>query len=279
MITAIWLVVAAVLGAAAMALWLLQRGTSRDALLATENDRLRALASERADRVSMLSHEIRTPLALVKGAAELLADGVPGPLTEPQQEFVGTIAINCEHMIALSEDLLTEARLEAGLFRLQLERVDIRSLARGVVSDLRGLYRNTLMLDAPRAPRRIPADPQLIRQVLVNLVTNAIRHAGSDAAVTVRITDGEDSVVIAVSDDGAGMDSYQRARLFTRDAAQQIDADAMNPGTGIGLIISKRIVALHGGRLFVDTIPHRGTTMIFTLPATSAGAMHAGLRR
>src|SRR5690606_14959216 len=108
--------------------------------------------------------------------------------------------------------------------------------------------------------------PQLIRQVLVNLVTNSIRHAGADAAVTVRITDGEGVVVIAVSDDGAGMDTDQRARLFTRASAEQIGSDAMNPGTGIGLIISKRIIALHGGRLFVDTIPHRGTTMIFTLP-------------
>src|SRR5690606_35437211 len=128
----------------------------------------------------------------------------------------------CEHKIALSEDLLTEARHEAGIFRLQLERVDICGLARGVVSDLRGLYSNTLMLNAARAPKRIPADPQLIRQVLVNLVTNSIRHAGADAAVTVRITDGEGVVVIAVSDDGAGMDTDQRARLFTRASAEQI---------------------------------------------------------
>ncbi len=247
--------------------------------MSTENDRLRALASERADRVSMLSHEIRTPLALIKGATELLSDEVPGPLTEAQREFIGTVAVNCEHMIALSEDLLIEARLEAGIFRLQLERVDIRGLARGVVSDLRGLYSNTLMLNAARAPKRIPADPQLIRQVLVNLVTNSIRHAGADAAVTVRITDGEGVVVIAVSDDGAGMDTDQRARLFTRASAEQIGSDAMNPGTGIGLIISKRIIALHGGRLFVDTIPHRGTTMIFTLPTTRVANAEAVLQR
>lgn len=237
------------------------RRSTRARLMAAENGRLRALASERADRVSMLSHEVRTPLALVAGAAELLAEQSPGPLTPTQQQFVQTIVVNCERMVALSEHLLMEARIEAGIFRLHLEGVDVRSLFRRVVSELRLLHSATLLLDCPHAPRRVPADPALLRQVLINLVTNAARYGG-DTVITVRITDGEDCVVVAVSDSGPGMSAAQRARLFTRTLPE-------GGGSGLGLIISRRIVELHGGKWFVDTVPHRGTTMIFTIPAAA----------
>lgn len=225
--------------------------------------RLRRLARERADRVSMLSHEIRTPLALVKGASDLLAEGTPGPMTRHQKRFVETIRENTANVIALAEDMLTLAKIEAGLFDLRISsRVDIRAIASSVIGDLRTLHPDAkIALDCVGAPPRVFADRTLIKHALVNLVINAIRHADG-TNVTVRVHGGDGAVVVEVSDDGRGMTDVQRDKLFTRFATGQ----PLRDGTGLGLVITREIIELHGGSIMVDTITRRGTTIMLTLP-------------
>ncbi|WP_156027388.1 sensor histidine kinase [Mycetocola saprophilus] len=230
-----------------------------------DGDRLARLAeldTRRADQASVLSHEIRTPLAVIQGAAELLAEESAGPLTPRQAMFVRRIEDNAVRMHTFSEQLLIRARLEAGLFSVERSKIDLRVLFRNVVEELAQISAATIVLDAPGAPVGAEIDPQLIRQVLINLINNAASTESASGRVEVRIVPGEGEVMISVSDGGAGMSPEQRERLFRRFSSGK----PLGNGTGIGLFISQQFIELHGGRIYVDTITGKGTTMMFTLP-------------
>lgn len=226
------------------------------------NSHLRGLESRRADQVSMLSHEIRTPLAVISGSAELLAEEGPGPLTAKQHSFVARILDNSQRMANLAEQLLTQARIEAGVFEVRPAVVDVRALMRHIVEDLVHVTDAPIVLDAPGAPVRANVDAELIRQVVTNLVMNAARSNHEHTPIQMRLTSGEDQLMVSVSDGGSGMTEEQRDRLFSRFSSGR----PLGNGTGIGLFISQQVIELHGGRIFVDTITGGGTTMMFTLP-------------
>ena len=172
-------------------------------LLRADNEYLRGAVRHRMERPQLFSHEVRTPLALIRGAAELLLEGAPGPLTERQREFIETIADNSAQMTQLSETMLTEARIEAQLLSLHRERIEIRSLVRQTISQLRHFTRIPIELDNTGPRIVLDGDPALLRQALWNLVNNAVRHAGPGAAITVQVTTADDTVVVAVTGDGA----------------------------------------------------------------------------
>lgn len=230
-----------------------------------EAERLRGIARRNADQVSVLSHEIRTPLTLVRGSADLLIEGTPGQLTPRQRKYLDTIRRNCEAVISLAEDLLTQARIDAGMFELRPQVVRLRPLAQSVIRELREIHQMPLALDSPGAPPQVWADPALIRQVLINLVNNAIVHARGASLITIRIVERDANVLISVSDDGEGIDDDQRRKLFERFASGR----PLRNGTGLGLVITRQIVQMHGGRIFVDSVAGGGTTMMASLPSRS----------
>lgn len=235
-----------------------------------EIERLQDLAHRRADQISVLSHEVRTPLALIKGSADLLAEQTPGPLTLTQAKFVGTISQSAAHVISLSEDLLTGARIEAGLFEVHLREVELRAFLRSVVRELRQVHSHrAVALDAPGPPSKVMLDPKLIHQLISNLVGNSLRHdADPGNEIVVRGHTAEGNVLIAISDHGRGMSEDERAGLFERFRTSA----PLGQGTGLGLYISKHIVELHGGRIFVDTIASHGTTVLVTFPTGARAA-------
>jgi len=225
---------------------------------------LHRLEARRAEQVSVLSHEIRTPLAVILGSAELLAEQAPGPLTERQSVFIRRILDNATRMQSLAEQLLMQARIEAGLFEVHPATVDIRALMRSVVEDLAQVTEVPIVLDTLGAPVRAYIDAQLIRQVVTNLIMNAVHSDPHSSRVEVRVVAGDDQVMVSVSDGGTGMTDHQRDRLFRKFSSGQ----PLGNGTGIGLFISQQLIEMHGGRIFVDTISGKGTTMMFTLPLT-----------
>ena len=227
--------------------------------------RLRSIAQRNADQISVVSHEIRTPLALIRGASDLLAERSPGPLTESQARFVRTISGNCHAVIALAEDLLTQARIDAGMFELHLHRVNLRHLAAEVLAEQRQLHAMQFALDCPGGPPRVWADGALIRQAMTNLINNAVAHATATKLITVRIVNADEQVLVSVSDDGEGMDEARRMELFKRFSSGR----PLQDGTGLGLVITRQIVQMHGGDVFVNSTPGRGTTMLFSLPDQS----------
>ena len=249
--------------AGVIAAWLSAAGVVRKRRVElTTSLHLHRLEARRADQVSVLSHEIRTPLAVILGSAELLAEQAPGPLTERQSVFIRRILDNATRMQSLAEQLLMQARIEAGIFEVNPTTVDIRALMRSVVEDLTQVAEVPIVLDTLGAPVRAYVDPQLIRQVVTNLIMNAVHSDPHSSRVEVRVVAGDDQVMVSVSDGGTGMTDAQRDRLFRKFSSGQ----PLGNGTGIGLFISQQLVEMHGGRIFVDTISGKGTTMMFTLP-------------
>lgn len=240
--------------------------------LAVENARWRALAMDRADRVAVVSHEVRTPLALISGACELLADGAAGPLNPKQDGLVDTISTKSREVLGIAADLLADARIDAQLFQFRTSTVDMRRLANSVIRDLRSLYPNQITLSARGAAPRIVGDPDLIRQALTNLVTNAARHAGRDARISVSVRPSDDGVLIVVSDDGTGMTADQTRELFRRGLAGKSET-----GNGLGMLITRRIIELHGGRCLVDSMVDQGTAILCTLPREATCETRGGL--
>jgi signal transduction histidine kinase len=234
-----------------------------------ELERLELLAQRRAEQVTSLSHELRTPLSMIKGAVDLLREGSPGPLTPAQERFLGVVAHQSAQVIGVCESLLIQAKIEAGLFTPHLEKTDVSVVARDVVTAMRPLCaqrQQRISLDAPQVMPRIAADPQLLMQALTNLVSNASRFTTTGGSIGVRVMLVETGVAVYVSDDGAGMTRQERHRLFHRFATGRPLAD----GTGLGLVITKTIVELHGGEIMVHTASTRGTTFLFTLPHEAA---------
>jgi len=234
---------------------------------ANDVERLRRLARWRADQVSMLSHELRTPLTMVKLSGEILAGEDPGPLTLAQARFVETIRQQADSTIELAEDLLTQARIEAGRFNVHLEPCDVAETVVGLVADLRGVRGSPIVMDCPTVPCRVYADQLLVRQALANLINNAVTVSPPDRPVTVQVALREYDVLVSVTDEGTGMTAKERLDLFQRFAS----GSPLRSGTGLGLIITKQIVERHGGQLFVDTVAARGTTMMFNLPIGGPG--------
>lgn len=227
--------------------------------------RLKRLTEVRSDQVAALSHEIRTPLAMIKGAVDLLLEGNPGPLTAQQLIFLKTISQNGEHMISLAEDLLVQARIQAGLFKLHLELADLKEVVRQAVEQSRFLTEERgqqYIADYPQVIARIYVDAHLILQALNNLLLNASRHTSYGGHIFISLAENDEGVVISVTDDGAGMSREERLNLFKRFNS----GHPLGDGTGLGLVITKQIVELHGGQIMVDTTLGRGTTVLFTLP-------------
>lgn len=254
----VWVVagVALLLAAGVAAGWLSWRRER------AEVRRLGELLRFRADQVSMLSHELRTPLTLVKLSGDLLAEGGPGPLTGDQAKFVDTIRQQADATISLAEDMLTQARLESGTFTLHLTYFDVADLVLDLIANLRAVHGPGLIADCPTTPIRLYGDALLLRQALTNLVNNAVAVNPPGAAVLVRLVRRDDDVLVSVTDQGTGMTAEQRLNLFRRFASGR----PVRSGTGLGLIITREIVARHGGHLFVDTVWDRGTTMMLNLP-------------
>jgi two-component system, OmpR family, sensor kinase len=249
------------IGAALTVGWLWLAGGARRADVA----RLTEMANRRAEQVAALSHELRTPLSMIKGSADLLIEGTPGQLTAAQTRFLKVIDDQCAQVIGLCESLLIQSKIEAGLFTPRMERVDVSVVARDVVTAMRPLCaprEQRVTLDTPQITPRILADPMLIAQALTNLLSNASRHTSTGGHIDVRVQAIDAGITVAVTDDGAGMTREQRQRLFQRFATGRPLAD----GTGLGLVITKTIVELHGGSIMVDTASQHGTTFLFTLP-------------
>lgn len=251
------------LGAAA-ALAAIARHRAR--LARAETQRLRTRVAEHAAPRDALAHEIRTPLSLIRASAELLAEETPGDLNEVQRRFVATILGNTEQAIGMAEDFLTQARLDHELFTLHLESVELRRLVRTLIQEMRRTVAAPMRLQEHGAPIRMVADRRLLRQAIANTVTNAVRHAGEHATITISVSSEEDTALITVADNGRGMTRAQREALFTPFRSQNSLEAPVSRGVGLGMVVTKQILTLHGGSVLVDSLTSRGTSVYLTLP-------------
>ncbi|MEM8859594.1 MAG: HAMP domain-containing sensor histidine kinase [Chloroflexota bacterium] len=216
----------------------------------------------RSDKYLMRAHEIRTPLALIQASVELILDGAPGPITEKQKIFLENIDENCHQIKILAENMLTKGKLDSGIFQPSLNPADIRDTIREVVANMRTFTDRREQKIRTYYPQMLPMvkiDAVLMRQTLLNLIQNAIRHTSSGGQIMVTVSENDNGLLLAITDDGAGMTLEQRQQLFHRFVSG-------SGGTGLGLLIVKQIVELHGGKVLVDTSLGKGTTFFVTIP-------------
>ena len=231
------------------------------------------LQLERANRLkseflASVSHELRTPMNAIIGYTKLMLDGLDGDLTEQQTADLERVVQAADNLLGLINGLLDLAKIEAGKMELNAEEVDIPLVIDDVIELMRaGADSKSLSLRAEVAST-LPtawADRARIRQVLVNLVANAVKFT-EHGGVTVRATIVDGWITIAVVDTGVGIPPEAQTYIF--DEFRQVDASTTRRygGTGLGLAISKRLIALHGGRIWVESTIGVGSTFLFTLP-------------
>ncbi len=237
---------------------------------------LEAAGQMRRDFVANVSHELRTPLTALMGFIETLR----GPArTDPaaQERFLAIMQAEAERMERLVKDLLSLSRVEAQERMRPAEQVDLAALARSVLHGLYPVARKsgvTLTFDCPEGIYTVPGDTDHLRQLISNLVENAIKYGGAGGEVTLSLARSpRDSalrgpaVVLSVIDKGQGIDPIHIPRLTERFYRVDSHRSRQVGGTGLGLAIVKHIVSRHRGRLRVESEPGQGSSFTVTLPA------------
>jgi signal transduction histidine kinase/DNA-binding response OmpR family regulator len=234
-----------------------------------EKGRLLAEASKHKSQfLANMSHELRTPLNAVLGYTELILDDVYGETPAKMREVLDRIQRNGKHLLGLINDVLDLSKIEAGQLTLALADYSMREVVASVHSAVESLASEKhIALNVDLAPD-LPAaygDERKLTQVLLNLVGNAIKFTDR-GEVAIKAAAGNGSITVSVRDSGAGISEADQAKIFEEFQQAESSITREKGGTGLGLTISKRIVELHGGRIWVESSPGEGSTFSFTLP-------------
>lgn len=219
--------------------------------------------------VSTISHELKTPLHSIQGFLKIiLSNKAPGPLNEEQRDFLTIALRQTEQLERMMHDLLEFTRLESGIIRLNPEPVDLTLLAEHTVERLRPVARDAGVGLVVALDHALPVEGDRLRleQVLNNLISNAIKFTPRQGQVLIEGRLLDDVAEIVVRDTGIGIPANEHQRIF--DRFYQVDGGANREygGTGLGLTICKHIVERHGGRIWVESMPGRGSAFHFTVP-------------
>jgi len=238
--------------------------------MAQKNAELERLNEQKNQFLGMAAHDLRNPLSIMLAYSETLLESAGDTLPGSHREMLDVVHSSCEFMLGLVNELLDVSRIESGRLRLNRRPTDLSALLRrnvelnGVLAE--GKYiRIELELD-PELPATLPVDPGKVEQVLNNLLGNALKYAHSGTDVAVRaIVDGS-WVRVEVEDEGQGIPADEHEGLFTAFSTTSVSATAGEGSTGLGLMIVRRIVEGHGGRIWVESQAGKGSTFAFTLP-------------
>jgi signal transduction histidine kinase len=230
-------------------------------------------AAERANQakssfLANMSHELRTPLTVINGFSELLLEGASGDLTADQAKYVQQIEKSGRHVLEMINNILDLARLEAGQLSVDPHPVDVALICREAVELLSEKFRRkglALHADIPAVPVIIVADKLRIKQVALNLLSNAAKYTLQGSA-GLQLCEEPSTVAIVVSDTGIGIAPENLPRLFKPFEQVHDQLEAFELGSGLGLAVSHEIVEAHGGHVRVDSEPGRGSTFRVVLP-------------
>jgi len=217
--------------------------------------------------VSVVSHELKTPVALIKGYAETLRREDAAWDAATVRDSLAVINEEADHLTHLIDDLLEASRIQAGRLKLEPTDVSLPHLAHKVVDGLRartGLH--TFEFDFPPDLPSVWGDPERLQEVLSNLIDNAVKYSPSGGTVWIGGRVDQSTVTVYVADQGIGIPPEEQARIFDRFHRVDSPEHRSAKGTGLGLYLVKAIVEAHGGRVWVESAPERGSIFIFTLP-------------
>jgi signal transduction histidine kinase len=239
------------------------------------NDNLTHLDELKSDFLATMSHELRTPLTSIIGYSDMMLSGMTGELNEKQTNFLESILKNGEALLNLINDILDLTKIEAGRLELNIEPVDLRAALLGVLPVVKPRAADKRIKISTFLPTDLPpvtADPAKFGQILLNLLTNAIKYTHENGSVSVEARPKGEIVEIWVTDTGIGISQEDVDRIFQRFTQVDSSASRTQGGTGLGLTIVRELVELHGGQIRVQSKLGKGSSFIFTMPISTQQA-------
>lgn len=237
--------------------------------LQTANEKLQELDRLKSVFVSIVSHELRTPMTSIKGYIENMLDGLTGSLSERQAYYLGRVKYNVERLTRMINDLLDLSRIEAGRLELTLTHLPVLELLPEVVESLQSVAQaKSVWLEYSHAGRAVTilGDRDKLHQILTNLIQNAVKFTPRDGHIRV-LTKATDAgfVEFCVADTGCGISPEEQPKIFERFyRGESIQVEQR--GAGLGLAITKSLVEMHGGKIWVESTPGHGSRFYFTIP-------------
>jgi signal transduction histidine kinase len=228
-----------------------------------------AASRAKGDFMAMMSHELRTPLNAIIGYAQLLEMGVPTGIPEQALRHAERIRLSASHLKQLIDEILTFSRLEAGREPVEVGTLDVQEIVREVTAIMEPMVQNKgleFTAHVGTLEQRIESDPRKVRQILLNLLGNAVKFT-ENGGVTLKVCSAETGIRFEVADTGIGIRPDEQARMF--EPFWQADATRTRKtgGSGLGLVITQRLVDLLGGRINCESTIGKGTVFAIELPA------------
>ena len=244
------------------------------------NVRLQELDRLKDRFLANMSHELRTPLNSIIGFSEVLIDGFVGEMTSEQEECLGNIRSSGHHLLALINDILDLSKIEAGRMELELATFDVAGLLAEVEMTIRPLIKKksqVLKVEQAGGLPHLTADRFRVKQVLLNLLSNSYKFAPVEGHITLscRLVD-QTTMLFSVADTGIGIKPEDQEMIFEEFRQADGSPEQEMTGTGLGLTISKRLVEMHGGRIWVESKYGHGATFSFLLPLADPPAAEPG---
>jgi signal transduction histidine kinase len=229
---------------------------------------LEEASQHKSQFLANMSHELRTPLNAILGYTELMADGAYGEPSDKMHGILKRLEANGKHLLGLINDVLDLSKIEAGQLVLELSDYSVQDIAQTVRSTLEPLASDKKLAFKVEVPIELPpgrGDGRRLTQVLINLVGNAIKFTDA-GEVAIKAKANNDSFYVSVRDTGPGISAADQTRLFQEFQQADNAITRKKGGTGLGLAISKRIIEMHGGKIWVESQLGQGSTFAFTLP-------------
>jgi two-component system sensor histidine kinase GlrK len=238
--------------------------------------KLQELDDMKSEFLAHVSHELRTPMASIQEGTHLLLDEIPGPLMPEQRTTLRIMADSSRRLIHLISTILDLSKMDAGMMEYRIVQTDLKRIADMSVNKIRLLAdakHVQLVVEAPAQRMWVKADSVRIEQVLDNLLSNALKFSPEGGIVKVLMKPDVQAGVleVSVSDTGPGIPAEDLPHIFERFYQGRTHAKQSLPGSGLGLALAKKVVEAHGGRIWIESEPNKGTTVRFILRLTKRG--------
>ena len=245
--------------------------------LSQKGRQLEVASEHKSEFLANMSHELRTPLNAIIGFSQVLRKRMFGEINAKQEEYLDDILSSGNHLLSLINDVLDLSKVEAGQVELEVATFSLReALERGVVMVREPAVKKGVRLSLALAPDvdLVDGDERRLRQVVYNLLSNAVKFTPGGGCIDVASSRVNGEVRVSVTDTGPGIAPEDHERIFEEFQQTDVGVD-QREGTGLGLALSKRLVELHGGRIWVESEPGQGSRFVFTLPIEQ-GSRHGG---